>query len=466
MLVADENVIADPGVAADLGRWAAGVTWDGVPPDVKVCVRRALLDTVGCMLRGARHPETIALSGVLIKRNPDGRIASAVGSAAALIPADAILLNALATGVDVFDGGNPLSRGHVSGYVLPAVLTAAEVSGATLHETLAAFVAGYEVGARIAAASSMRDEIFTSGTWGVVGAAAAVGHLRKMNATQLADVIGLAADLTLASSRQAVTAGASVRSLYSAMPSYLGFLIADLAAGGFRGAVRAVETVFGTVSSVKFDAGRCVAGLGQGWLIKEDYAKPYPGCRTFHSTIDAILALYPRLARPFDAQRDTLKVGVDRIAYRDNRAVHSATMLAAKESAPVCIAMALLRGDLTPGMFLDGLHNSADVLALARGVMFEEAPRVSELDRPGWAEIALDGQGVLKHAVRIPLGNAGNPLPLPALRRKFVENAAETLGALAGAVADELIQEGGNPPFRCCFSRWLGRGDVQREKLQ
>jgi 2-methylcitrate dehydratase PrpD len=345
------------------------------------------------------------------------------------------------------------------------VLTTAEMSGATLHQALAAFVVGYEIGARIAAASSMRNEIFTSGTWGVVGAAAAVGYLKKMSAERLADTIELAANLTLASSRDAVTAGASVRSLYSAMPSYLGSLIADLAEGGFRGAPNAVETVFGKVSSLNFDAERCVAGLGESWMISHDYSKPYPGCRTFHATIDAIVELYPKLARPFDVKRDTIKVGVDRVAYRDNQAVQFETMLAAKESAPVCVALAVRYGRLTPGMFVDGLYKTDDILALARKVVIEEAPRVSDMDRPGWAEIALDGKSLLKHAERIPFGNTGNPMPLSELRRKFEENASETLGTSAGAVADDMIEDGADRSFRSCFSRWLGRRDVQGEKL-
>lgn len=449
------------GVAGALARWAAGVSWSKLPSAVQIQARRAWMDTFGCMIRGTRHPETLALSEVLARRNPHGHVATAVGPAVALTASDAILLNSLATGVDVFDGGNPLSRGHVSGYVFPAVLTTAELRGASLHQALAAYVVGYEVGARIASASSMRNEIFTSGTWGVVGAAAAVAYLKGMSAERIADTIELAANLTLASSRDAVSAGASVRSLYSAMPSYLGALVCDLAEGGFRGAPQAVETVFGNVSSTHFDAERCLRGLGTSWLIEHDYNKPYPGCRTFHATIDAVVALYPKLARPFAAARDAIKVGVDPVAYRDNRAVHHETMLAAKESAPVCVALALRHGRLTPAMFDEGLFRSDDILALARGVIIEEVRRESEMDRPGWAEITLAGNGVLKHAVRVPFGNAGNPMSLAALRRKFEENTSQTLGTAAGAIADEMLEETADRPFSMCLSRWLGRGNAQ-----
>src|SRR5690606_37092995 len=109
-------------------------------------------------------------------------------------PLNAVLVNALALGVEVFDGGNVASRGHVPGYVLPAVLTAADIAGASLGETLAAFVGGCELAARVGAACQLEPELHPSATWGAIGAAAAVARLRGASAAEIARAIDLAAN--------------------------------------------------------------------------------------------------------------------------------------------------------------------------------------------------------------------------------------------------------------------------------
>jgi 2-methylcitrate dehydratase PrpD len=138
-------------VANELAGWASTVRWETLPPRIQEFARLVWLDTFGCMLLGASHPETIDLAKTLAARNPEGRTASAVGPSPRLTPLDAILVNGVSTGVDVFDGGNLDSKGHVAGYVMPGILTAAEQTGATLAETLAAFVVAYEVACRIGA---------------------------------------------------------------------------------------------------------------------------------------------------------------------------------------------------------------------------------------------------------------------------------------------------------------------------
>ncbi|MGD1067538.1 MAG: MmgE/PrpD family protein [Vulcanimicrobiaceae bacterium] len=443
-------------VANEFGAWASQVRWDDLPSDIQHHARTLWMDSFGCMLLGSHHPETRALAAMLEQRSPDGRLAAAVGPTQRLQAADAVLLNGLAMGVDVYDGGNVASRGHVAGYVMPAVLTAAELTGATFGRALAAFVVGYEVAARIGYAGPLRPALHPSGTWGMVGAAAAVGYLRGMSASELALVMELAANLTLATSWDAAVHGANVRSLYATMPSYLGTLAADLSSAGFRGGPSSIEVTFGEISSTEFVAERALADLGSGYVMLQSYSKRYPNCRNFHGALDAAFAAREALPLPFDAERDVVRVGTDMIAMRDNAGVHADSPLAARESLPICIAMALIYGRFTPEMYLAGDYAREDVVRLARRIHAAEAPRPTPTARPGWVEIAQRDGSTVRREVLSPSGDPTNPIPLEALREKFVANARPIPDRDAMASADAMLNGPTDVSFADAFMRWLG----------
>ena len=135
-----------------------------------------LLDCLGAIAAGMQEPETRALAPRVSRVAAAGPSRpSARGSM--LQPSDAAFVNGVAGTMLELDEGNSFARGHPGIHVLPAVLAAqplAEVSGRAF---LTAFVLGYEIGARIGAASRLRPTVHPHGTWGTVGAALAVAKL-------------------------------------------------------------------------------------------------------------------------------------------------------------------------------------------------------------------------------------------------------------------------------------------------
>jgi len=270
-------------------------------------------------------------------------------------------------------------------------------------------------------------------------------------------VIRLAANLTLASSRGAVIAGATVRDLYSALPSQMGLHAVELAEAGFKGEPLAVETTFGRILAPEFDVARCVAGLGERWLMDRNYTKRYPGCRNFQGAIDCILDALPTLQRPFDAARDRMVVGIDPLGYADNRGLHTESPLAAMESAPVSIALTVVHGRLTPDLYSRGAYLEDRVLALANRLEFAEAERKTPDQRPGWVRIEQTGAAPVERSVTIPSGSAERPMPETELKDKFVRNAKAALGEKAADAAAHILTAPGAEPFRACLARWIGR---------
>src|SRR5690606_29541126 len=138
---------------------------------------------------------------------------------------------------------------HPAVHVLPAVWAEAEKRGASGLEVLQALVAGYEVAARLGGATRLRSDMHPHGTWGVLGAAVGVGKLRGYDAERFARLINVASSLSLATSKQTMLQGATVRNVYAGVANQLGLLAADLVDSGFTGERHGVETIFGSVVS-------------------------------------------------------------------------------------------------------------------------------------------------------------------------------------------------------------------------
>ncbi|GAA1850917.1 MmgE/PrpD family protein [Pseudonocardia ailaonensis] len=421
-------------VATELGEWGSTLTWAGLPERIRADVRLTWLDTLGSLYLGRDHPEVRQLAEAL---GGSGDSPTVLGPR--LGARDACLVNGLALGVDLLDGGNVASGGHVAGYIMPAVIAEAAARNDTLESALVGFLTGYEIACRIGSSQRLRPSLHPSGTWNVIGAAVAVARMRGAGPAELARTIALAANLTLTTSWDATVHGATVRDVYHGMPSHLGTLAADLALAGFTGGPRSVEVTFGELSSIApFDREAATRGLGERWLLDETYTKIHPTCRSFHAALDAALLAFAELPPDIDLDGVEVTIGTEPFAFQQNIAVHSESDLAARESLPVSAALALVTGRLTPQQYRDGDYRAERVLGLAERLTVVCEPRATERSRPGW--VRVQGSGLDVHrTVDIPAGNPGNLLPAAVVVDKFRGLAAPLLGDELETTVAELL---------------------------
>jgi 2-methylcitrate dehydratase PrpD len=409
-------------VADGLADWGASLNWGDLPDRIRHDARVVWLDTVGSLYLGRDHPEVTAVGRALLDSDGEGAFDTIAGLR--LSSRNACLVNGLAIGIDLFDGGNAASGGHVAGYIMPAVLAEAQRQNATLEQALVGFVVGYEVACRIGSSQRLRPELHPSGTWNVIGAAVAVARLRDASAALLARTIELAANLTLTTSWDATIHGATVRDVYHGMPSYLGSLAADLARAGIDGGPRSVEVTFGMLCSTQpFDTASATADLGTRWLLDQTYTKVHPTCRSFHAALDAALQVTELIPRDADLEALDVTVGTEPFAFQQNAKVHFESPLAARESLPVSAALALATGRLTPHQFRAEAYTAPQILSLAQRIGIVCEPRATAVSRPGWVHVRGDGIDV-RRDVDIPAGNPGNLLTEEVVIDKFHANAS------------------------------------------
>src|SRR5262245_37051016 len=200
-------------------------------------------------------------------------------------PLEAAILNGTAGTWLELDEGNLFAKGHPGIQVVPAAVAAAQESGSSGAELLAAVGLGYELSARISRAADVRLSIHPHGTYGVIGAAIAVGRLRRYNAAQMRELFNVAATMGMATSRQTLLDGATVRNIFTGHSGFMGLTAARLVECGFTGEIDGVGNVYGRVLSDTFDREKVVAGLGSEWLIAQSYFKLHPMGRYGHSAI-------------------------------------------------------------------------------------------------------------------------------------------------------------------------------------
>ncbi|HYZ62719.1 MAG TPA: MmgE/PrpD family protein, partial [Acetobacteraceae bacterium] len=212
--------------------FAAGSRFADLPDAVVHRVKLVLLDSVGVIAAGMQEPEMRALAGRLAGRRQLAVTseAAAIGAGLHLASPDAAFLNGTAGTMLELDEGNQYARGHPGIHVIPAALAAAVDAGAAGSELLLAIVLGYEIGSRVGIASKLRVTMHPHGTWGTIGAAAAVACLAGAGPAAFAETISIASSLGLSTSRRTMLEGGTVRNTYAGFSNRLGMTAWDLAA--------------------------------------------------------------------------------------------------------------------------------------------------------------------------------------------------------------------------------------------
>ena len=325
--------------------YAANLAPARLPPEVREKARQALRDHLACTLAGSQTDlgrmvrETLA-AGV------DGP-AALVGAERGTAPGLAAYCNA--TAANALDCDDTSSAGHPGASLIPAALAAAAVQGCSGATLLAAVVAGYEVGMRVARAirpSWQRyRQVHGIGSAQVFGAAAAAGRVLGLDPEQMARAFGIAG--ATAPVAHAGKFGWDERPLgwvkdNCAWPAEAGLRAALLARAGFP-ASRSIldgDTGFWVMAgSDQFDPSH-LEDYSQYRLLGLSF-KPYPCCRWLHTTLDALARLQSQ--RGFTAD-DVLWVRVDAIQPLAELFADPAprTMVDAQFSVPHAVAMQLL----------------------------------------------------------------------------------------------------------------------------
>ena len=410
-----------------LASFAATLRLSEVPPEIRERARVVILDTCAAIIAAGTLPEINALNGWA--EDGGGPLLGALASGAAGVSLE-------------LDEGCMAAKGHPAIHVVPAALELGAVLGASGAHVLEAVIAGYEVSARIGAATRFREGIHPHGTWGACGAATAAGVLHRLEAETLGQAIRIASAFSFATNYRVIRDGATVRNLWTGLANALGIVAVNAARFRFTGSNDAPADVFGKTLGVGFDEEVACAGLGSEWYLAQGYFKTYACCRHTHPAIDALRAIIDTKSevRPDDIDAiETFTYG--QAAKAVGAAEYPESTLAAKFSLPYIFAAYLQTGSADRDVFCPPLLFDRSLRETAAKVHIAEDPAYSAL---------VPGRSPARVTIRFKNGNEetvevmearGDPTDAGILKEVEAKFLALTVPRLGDETAHRLMSD-------------------------
>jgi 2-methylcitrate dehydratase PrpD len=403
----------------ELAGFACRTRLADLPAQVLERTRWLVADSLPVIAAGMQQPEMQAL----LKYHSSKGKSSVLGTGKRADCLDAALLNGTAGTWLELNEGNLIAKGHPGIQVLPAALALAQESGASGEALLMAIAVGYEVSSRISRAAQMKLSVHPHGTWGTLGAAVAAGRLKRFDDRRMRELLNVSATMGMATSRQTLLDGATVRNIFTGHSGYMGLMAARLVECGFTGEADSPASIYGKVLADGFDPAKATEGLGREWILAQGYFKLHPTGRYVHSAIDALEdALYR--SGPLDlAKIERIEVRAYKLAamLKEKRVTSS---FGARFSVPFALATILHRGRSELAAFEQAAVDNPAIQALAARVdVQEEAGYTARYPAEQRVELRIimsDGS-VHEGRCTITKGEPARPHTPEELRAKFMQ---------------------------------------------
>ena len=354
---------------------------------------------------------------------------------------------ALANGISAhaldMDDGYRYGGVHAGVAVIPAALAYAESKQLNGKDLILAIAMGYEIINRLAKAmnpSHLNRGFHTTGTLGVLGAAAACGILAGLNKEQMTSALGISA-LQGAGLLEILHDGAMVKPLHPGKAAMAGILSVEMAKRGAKGPVSALEGSKGLFKAmadeVKLD--ELFDQLGTEFYIMDQYIKLHAACRHIHASIDGLLAVMTDNNLHF-TDIGSVHVSTYPVATSFCGAAELPdTAEGAKFSIAYSTAMAAYFGDVSEDRYAPSVVASPEIQALARNIRSTTTERwTASYPRERGATILVNSKAGQSFSVDVPLakGEPENPASDADFVAKFKQNSNQYAAAITSKVLD------------------------------
>jgi 2-methylcitrate dehydratase PrpD len=337
-------------------------------PEVERKARLLLLDTIACATAGLASPEVSALVESLAAREPGG--VRWPGMRHSLGPTNAAYAGAMGACWHEACEGLARAHGRPGLHAIPAALSLAIATGATLGQLLDAIVWGYELGGRFGEAMRIRPGMHVDGSWGALASAASAARIGGGGADQVRTAMALAACQIPASLYLPVRMGSNARNTYCAHASAMGIFYGTTARAGCSAPAGAfLEAARIVVGDPERDAWPWAA---EEFLLLQGYLKPFAAVRHVHYPVQCALEWRRIGIDPRSIDAITLRTYPEALTYCGNRAPQAA--IQAQFSLSYGTAYALRYGELGPEAYDVGALGDALQQRLEAMIVLEADP--------------------------------------------------------------------------------------------
>jgi 2-methylcitrate dehydratase PrpD len=434
-----------------LARFVAETSLEQVPDEVQRYAKLVVLDTLGVILAGADRPEVRGLRE---------RLSATAGSGATVFaprwpandPRTAGLLNGIAGRSLELGEGNRYVSYQGAMQILPGILSVGEWARSAGRDMLAAFILGYDAGARIGAAMTTRPLAHQNGQAALLGAAAAGSRLRSLNAADTSRAMRIAATLVLTPSYNNAVAGATTLNVAGGMSSFALGLAPDLALSGFTAQDDAIEEALGHLVGDGFKPGGLLDELGTRWEITRNWLRLRACCNPIYAALDALEdAIRALRAKPEEIER--IDIATFRFASV-MRHPDPPNYFASKYSLPHVAACLAVRGSTGFESVDDSALNDPAIAALRHRVHVTEDPAMNAAVpalKPARVTLTLKDGRQTTTTCDSPRGDCLNPYSESEIRKKFRELAGFALTQQGLAEVERAVER---------FEQWKSASEL------
>jgi 2-methylcitrate dehydratase PrpD len=418
-------------VTAKLAKFVSSLSYKSIPPKAMETVKIAVRDCLGVALAGSREEDAKICAEIARQENAKEET-SVIGQRFKTSALNAALANGTAAHALDFDHSFTL-MGQPTAPIIPAIFALGESLGASGRGMIEAYVAGYEVTAKLVHSlrDSTHDGWHAPSTLGSFGAAAGCGKLLGLSAAQIEMALGITASMA---GGVVANFGTMTKPLHVGLGARNGVLAAKLARGGYTANAKAIESGFGFYQVLHQDAPideQPIEEIGRSFSLLSDglRIKPYPCGGLTHQVLDAVLefrakhGLSPEMIEAVDV--DVVKHTFDRIVFRVPQ-----TGIQGKFCMPYLVSRAISDGRIGLDIFTDEAVRDLKILKLAERVQMRLDTNLKKIDpagRPCRVTVRLkNGQSYTCEAQHAK-GGPEFPMTEAELEAKFFDCAKEAM---------------------------------------
>jgi len=407
-----------------------------VPKQVVAQAKPILLDTIGAMLAASNWKYSATRILVDFAKQLGGRPESSlVGQSFKTSCVNAALINGTLgyyCDIEPHHVGGIL---HAPAVVVPTSLAVAEKEGASGVRFLEAMILGIEVTCRVSYALSpvalYNRGFHPSAICGAFGAAAAAGHLFRLNASRFQVALGLAMQQASGLLAWASDHTENSRPFNPGLAARNGTTAAYLASLGFGGPPTPFEGKYDafTAFSGERHPEALLAGWGKHFYLPEFAYKLYSSCSFTHPGLDALLALALEHAlKPADVKEIVLRFPISGKHMIDENELKS-------HCAQYILPVGLVFGQVMIDDILEDRKKHPEVARLSANTRMVGDPELEKSYPERYASIVevttTDGRRLARR-VDHARGTMGNPLSLEEIHGKYLK-LATTVTTIAHA---------------------------------
>jgi 2-methylcitrate dehydratase PrpD len=407
------------------------LAFEDLPEEVIDRTKYLFLDFVGVAARGALTESSIPVHNLFKKmgRKEDGGVV--IGTNLKLDPTYAAMANGIAAhSVELDDVVNAASL-HPAVAVMPAALSAAQLSDGTGKELITAIVAGYEATVKLGIAldpsAHYAQGFHPTGTCGTIGAAVTAAKILKLPPEKITNAVGIAGSQA-AASMEFLSDGSFTKRFHPGWAAHSGLMAALLSREGFTGPGTILEGKFGFLHaySPKSNPDKILENWGSPFEVLRTSLKPHACCRYMQGPIDCILKIMAENGlNANDIEEVTvgvLKTGHPLVVVPERRKYNPDSIVDAQFSMPFGAAAAILFGKAALDEYrLENIRSPKVKEMMDRVVCIEDESLEKEFPRKWPASGAIRTKDGRAFSTRIeyPKGDPENPLSWNDVIEKF-----------------------------------------------